>query len=69
MRNQKGFTLVEVSMVVIILAVIVGWIWNLVKVFQMLDCGFTPEMIIRIISIFAWPIGAIFGYIPIMTGC
>jgi prepilin-type N-terminal cleavage/methylation domain-containing protein len=65
-KNQKGFTLTELLVVVVwILIVFVsawGWVWNIIKLADM-DSGVTGLFVLRIIGIFLAPLGVVVGFI------
>ena len=52
----------------IILAVI-GWIMNIVKIFSLIGCELGAEIVIRVVFVFAFPLGAIAGWFPIQSVC
>jgi len=56
-KNQKGFTLTELLVVVVwILIVFVsawGWVWNIIKLVDM-DSGVTGLFVLRIIGIWIY---------------
>jgi len=65
MKFQRGYTLVEVLQVFIIMLVIAGipgWIWNIVKVVSAISDPITGLFILRVAGIFVPPLGAIVGY-------
>lgn len=41
----------------------VGWIWNIVKLVQILDLSVTGMLVARAIGVFVAPLGAILGYL------
>lgn len=51
------------AIAVVVMAAVVGWIMNLVTIFQTFDAALTGELIIRVAGIFLVPIGAVMGYI------
>ena len=65
-KNQKGFTIIELFIVIIGLAGIVGWVVNIVKLAHMgvpIDLAHTSIMfILRIAGIFVPPLGAVLGF-------
>lgn len=69
MHKQKGYTSVELIAVIIWLLAFGGWVANVVKVAGILMTNeavvWSGMLIFRIIGIFAAPIGAILGYIPV----
>jgi hypothetical protein len=66
--KQKGFTLIEMIICIIVLFGGGGWIANIWKIFQVLldplmTLGTIPALcIFRIIGVFMFPLGAILGY-------
>ena len=52
----------------IILAVI-GWIMNIVKIFSLIGCELGAEIVIRVVFVFAFPLGAVAGWFPIQSVC
>lgn len=44
-------------------ALFVGWVWNIVKIFQSFDGHVTTELIVRIVGLITVPVGGIVGYI------
>ena len=61
--KQKGFTLLEVIGFSLLLLAIGGWIANIVKMFAILNEPMTGMFILRIVGIFAAPVGAVLGYL------
>ena len=64
MKNQKGFTLVEL-MVVLVVGVIGlgGYIANIVKLIGLIgNDAITTMFIARCVGIFAFPLGAVLGF-------
>lgn len=62
--NKKGFTLIEVVIVIVALFIGIGWILNIAKLTQ---CDFEPSYkaeIIRTIGILP-PVGGIVGWMDI----
>ena len=48
---------------VVLAAAIGGWVANIVKLIGILDGGITVMLVVRIVGIFAAPLGAIVGYV------
>lgn len=69
MHKQKGFTLFEMSLLLIAIFGVIGWIMNVVKVVAAFSCPITLELVFRIICVFFFPIGAVMGYIPSGANC
>lgn len=62
-KNQRGFTLVEVTFLLLWIVGICGWVANIVKIVESIDGGITAMFVIRIVGIFAAPLGAVLGFI------
>lgn len=65
MNKQRGFTLIEGGGIVIALiwvAMVGGWIANIVKLVGMLDGGVTAMFIARIAGIVVPPLGGVLGF-------
>jgi len=63
MRNQDGYTVVELVWVVVVLAGIIGWVINIVKLAGMIGADISAELVIRAVGIFFAPLGAVMGYL------
>jgi hypothetical protein len=67
MKNfQRGFTAIELFLVVVIPLSIVGWGWNIVKIVQSMPdglVGITGMFVARCIGVFVAPLGVILGYL------
>lgn len=61
--KQKGFTLLEMIGVSMLLLGIGGWIANIVKIFASVNDDITGMFILRIVGVFAAPVGAVLGYL------
>ena len=61
--KQKGFSLLEVIGFSLLLLAMGGWIANIVKMFAILNEPMTGMFILRIVGIFAAPVGAVLGYL------
>ena len=61
--KQKGFTLLEMIIACVLLLGVGGWIANIVKMFAILNEPMTGMFILRIVGIFAAPVGAVLGYL------
>lgn len=62
MKKQAGFTIVEAIIAVVVLAGVVGWGWNIVKIVQTCCAVIDGMLILRVVGIFVAPLGAILGY-------
>ena len=60
-KRQGGYTAVELLIVILYVAGAVGWIANVVKLIGTIDGGFTGMVILRIVGVFLFPLGAILG--------
>ena len=61
--NQKGFSLLEIIIVFVLLFGVGGWIANIVKIFAIMNEPITGMFILRIVGVFAAPVGAVLGYL------
>lgn len=67
MRKQRGYTLIELSSLLIAAVVLIGvggWIANIVKLVGMDFASVTGMLVVRAIGIFLPPLGAVMGFIP-----
>jgi len=62
MNKQPGFTFTELLLVSIITFSTVGWVWNIIKLFNVLDDPFSARIVFRMLGILFIPLGAIIGY-------
>lgn len=60
--KQRGYSVIELSIAVLLLLATGGWIANVVKLFGMFDGPVTALFIGRIVGVFAAPLGAVLGY-------
>ena len=63
MKRQRGFTLVELMCVVLVLIGACGWIANVVKIVGTGFADFNGMLIARCIGVFIAPLGAVLGYL------
>lgn len=63
MKHQRGFTIVELTIVVLFLLGAGGWIANIVKLTGMDFGAITGMLIARAAGIFVAPLGAVLGYL------
>lgn len=63
MNKQSGFATVHIIILVLGALGIGGWIANIVKLFGSSFDPLTGEVILRVIGIFAAPLGAIMGFL------
>ena len=61
--KQKGFSFLEIIIVFVLLFGVGGWIANIVKIFAILNEPITGMFILRIVGVFAAPVGAVLGYL------
>jgi len=62
MKNQKGFTIIELLVFLIIPFLAFGWGWNIVKIAGSSFNDVTGMLVLRIIGVFMAPLGAVLGY-------
>ncbi len=62
MKRQLGFTFTDLSLVIIITVITVGWVWNIIKLFNVLDDPFSARIVLRMLGIPLFILGAIIGY-------
>lgn len=60
--KQKGFTLIELIIVIIVLFGAGGWIANIVKLVHMINDPVTNMFIARAVGVVLFPFGMILGY-------
>ena len=63
MKKRSGFTLIKLLSTIIVIIVMWGWIWNIVKI---VDSNFDPItglIILRCIGVFIAPLGAVLGFV------
>lgn len=63
MNKQRGYTIVELLLLLLLIGGAFGWGWNIVKIFQVIDDPLTAMIVFRGIGIFVPPLGAILGYL------
>lgn len=63
MKFQKGFTIAELVLVLVVLLGAGGWIANIVKILGMSFDPITTELVLRFIGVFLFPLGMIMGYV------
>ena len=62
-KRQRGFTLVELMCVVLVLIGAGGWIANVVKIAGTGFADFNGMLIARCIGVFIAPLGAVLGFL------
>ena len=63
MNSQRGFTIIELLVAVLLLGGGIGWVWNIVKIVQSGFDVFTGMLIARCIGVFVAPLGAVLGFL------
>lgn len=63
MKYQKGYTIVEVFTVVLLIGGIGGWIANIVKIASSDFAQITGMLVLRIVGIFIAPLGSVLGFL------
>lgn len=65
MKKIAGFTLMEIFNIFISLFIIIGWIWNIIKIVEYnFNDPITAMIVLRLVGVIIFPLGAIVGYIP-----
>ncbi len=62
MKKQSGFTSIELFLVILIPIITVGWVWNIIKLLNVLDDPISAGIILRMLGIPLFILGAIIGY-------
>lgn len=63
MNRQKGFTIFELLIVIVVLLMAVGWVANIVKLASSTFDIITGVLVLRIIGVFVPPVGAVMGFL------
>lgn len=67
MNKMRGFVAAELIVALVWITVVVGgiigWVLNIIKLVGMVDGEITTMFVLRIVGIFAAPLGAVLGYI------
>lgn len=67
MNSQRGYTLVELSIVLFTLTLSVGliwgWVWNIVKIVETDFGQITGLLVMRVVGVFLAPLGAVLGFL------
>jgi len=63
MKLQKGFTIAEILVMLVILVGGSGWIWNIVKIFHSNFHDITGTLALRLFGILVVPLGAVMGFL------
>lgn len=70
MKNQKGYTTIELTIIVLSIISLFGYVMNIVKLIQSVDTiaqiisDGSVMVLIRIIGILLIPLGIVMGFIP-----
>ena len=67
MNSQRGYTRIELSVVLFMIPLIVGgfwgWVWNIVKIVGSDFGQITGLLVMRVIGVFLAPLGAVLGFL------
>ena len=64
MSYKKDMSLTTALLILAIwITVIVGWCMNIYQITQMYDGGLTAKFVFKVIGVFAFPIGALLGFV------
>lgn len=63
MKKQLGYTLVEIWIFFLSIAVIIGYVWNIVKLVGIVYDPITGMFVLRCVGVFIPPLGAIIGFL------
>ena len=67
MKSQRGFTLIEASIVLFIIPLAAagmwGWVWNIIKIVGSDFGSITGLLVMRVIGVFLAPLGAVLGFL------
>lgn len=61
-KNQSGFTLTELTMVILFVFMVIGYGMNIYKFMHICCATLTGEIIVRGIGLVFFPLGSIAGY-------
>jgi hypothetical protein len=59
---NKGLTVIFLY-IGLVIASLTGWIWNIVKLYDLGLDPLTGEVVIRVVGIFVAPLGVVMGYL------
>ena len=66
LKSDSGFLGIDVVVVVAAICawvgLVFGWVWNIVKLVDMIPSDFTAMLVLRCIGIFMAPLGAVLGF-------
>jgi hypothetical protein len=63
MKKQLGSAVLGLLVSIILLAGVVGWVWNIVKIVGTFSDVLTGMFIARCIGVFVAPLGAVLGFL------
>jgi len=63
MKKQNGNALIGAVVAILMMAGAIGWVWNIVKLFQALAYDISAMFVARCVGVFFAPLGAILGYL------
>lgn len=63
MNNQKGFTLINILIVIAYILMLVGWVANIVKLAGSTFDVITGMIVLRVIGVVVPPVGAVMGFL------
>jgi hypothetical protein len=61
--SDTAFGIVGFLYILLIIAAVIGWVWNIVKIVGSISDPLTAMFIARCVGAFVAPIGAILGYL------
>lgn len=61
-KNTKVGWVIGISYLLILLAILVGWVLNIVNIFKS-DFDLDGVLILQVVGIFIAPLGAVMGYL------
>ena len=62
MNNQKGFSAIQLLVVIVFILGIAGWFMNIFDLIGMLDGPINAMFIARCVGVFFAPLGSVLGY-------
>lgn len=61
--GEKFGIVMSFATIVTVVLGIIGWIMNIAAIIPLLDGGFTPWLVARIIGVVLFPLGAVLGWL------